>query len=307
MAEGTRLYSGTATSSFDDYTAYAVSGVEDCYFGEVTIVNTSEAGTLEVLSAFTPRNTLLADTPATADASAGPYALTDGQVLTVNGDTATFNGAAGYFQPVANQNYNMNGGKTWTVSVNGGAAQTITFVNGDFANPLAGTAAEVLAVLDAQLVGTTNTAVAGPKWRATSNVIGTGGTVVSTGGTVPWAANPSVSGTGDAVTLAAVTEAEAKVVIEADIADVVFDTTGDAPVLRTTASGAAAELDITVQTADLGFVVGTYNGADEGTTPYKFNLLPGRELELCNKTSKFWLRGTDVPFSLAYTIVPRAR
>lgn len=307
MTERTRLYSGNATSTFEDYTATAVSGVADCTFGEVAIMNTSEAATLEVLDPHTPLNTLLADTPAEADAASGPYSLTNGQLVTVNGSSATFNGTAGYFQPVSNQGYNMNGGKTWLVSVNGGAAQTITFVDGNFANPLSGTAAEILAVLDAQLVGTTNTAIAGPKWRATSNVIGTGGTVVTTGGTAPWVANPSVAGTGDAANLAAVTEAEAKAVIEADIADVVFDISGDHPVLRTTDAGSAAELVISAQTADLGFTLATYTGEDEGTTQYKYNLLPGRELELDTRSSKLRLRGNNVPFSLAYTIVPRAR
>jgi len=51
------------------------------------------------------------------------------------------------------ETYNLTGGGTLTVSIDGGSDQTVTFVDGDFDTPSAALAEEVAAVIVAQLVG----------------------------------------------------------------------------------------------------------------------------------------------------------
>lgn len=69
-----------------------------------------------------------------------------------------------------------------TVSIDGGATQTITFNNGNFVNPLLATAAEVAAVILAQIVGATALVTSGNKVTIRSNALGPASGVNVTGG-----------------------------------------------------------------------------------------------------------------------------
>lgn len=197
-----------------------------------------------------------------------PFNLAPGEVLILNvgglGDVpATFDATAGFFEPVADEPYDLSGGKSWFVIVNGAPEATITFVDGDFAVPAAATAAEVIAVINAQIVGAT-AAPAFSKFRVTSSNPGSASEVRSNGGTVPWFANPDTLGNGDAANINAVTFNEAKVVIEADIPGVVVTNPGGGMVITTVATGAAASLEVDAATtaAALGFAQATTNGTD---------------------------------------------
>ena len=87
-----------------------------------------------------------------------PFALADGQTLVVQKDgvpqpTLTVNGTRALADSGNSENQDMSGGKTLDIQIDGGPAQTITFVDGDFAAPAAATAEEVAAVINAQLAG----------------------------------------------------------------------------------------------------------------------------------------------------------
>lgn len=80
------------------------------------------------------------------------------------------------------ETYNFAGGKLLTVKVDGGAEQTVTFVDGDFATPSAATAAEVATRITTDLTDAT-AADAGGAPRITSDLDGSGSSVEVTGGT----------------------------------------------------------------------------------------------------------------------------
>jgi len=98
------------------------------------------------------------------------------------------------------------GSETLTIKVDGGAVQTVTFVDGDFAAPATGTAAEVVARINTDTTGCT-AAVDGTKVRITSDTVGTTSIIQVTGGTANAGilgfstdANTGTAGTGYAVT-----------------------------------------------------------------------------------------------------------
>lgn len=70
-------------------------------------------------------------------------------------------GTSGSVTTVPAEPFALTHGATLLVAVDGGAAQTVLFDSADFANIAAATAAEVVAVLDAQLAGADATASAG--------------------------------------------------------------------------------------------------------------------------------------------------
>ena len=87
------------------------------------------------------------------------------------------------------ETYSLADSETLLVAVDGGGAQTITFLLGDFADISAATAAEVAAVINAQITGaeaTIDTGAGTVKIKTLTQ--GTGGSVQVTGGT----ANPAL-------------------------------------------------------------------------------------------------------------------
>ena len=134
--------------------------------------------------------------------------------------TATFDATAGSETSAGGgAPFALVDGQTLTVTIDGGGVQTITFNTGEFVSIGAATAAEVAAVINAEIAGAF-AIVAGSQVTITSDRRGTGSDVTITGGTAnavlgfPTSANP---GTGDVSDIDAVTGAEVKTVVEADI------------------------------------------------------------------------------------------
>jgi hypothetical protein len=180
---------------------------------------------------------------AVASASAGtvlgtatePFALTPGDTLdlSVDGgatDSATIDAARASVTAGNSATYALVDGYTLLVKIDGGAEQTITFLTAEFVSIGAATAAEVNAVINAKLSGgyaDLDTA----KPRINSDTQGTDSAVQVTGGTanaILGFSTSAVAGTGDVGDIDAVTVAELKTVIEADVADVVVNNVGGA-------------------------------------------------------------------------------
>lgn len=198
---------------------------------------------------------------------AGPYDLAHNQTLIIdvnNGGnlTATFTGSAAFDQTKA-ATYNLEDGWTLQVKIDGGVTQTVTFALADFADIDAATALELAAVFNAQLVGCFATVVGGTDVRITSDRKGTGSRVQIMGGTAEaeLAFDGETVGTGNVSNIDAVTEDEAKTVIEAAMAGVTVVTGGAGLKIQTNATGIAAELDVKAHTAtNLGFSVAVTTG-----------------------------------------------
>lgn len=182
-------------------------------------------------------NALSAGTTATGDSNAsvlgtvvGPFAMTSGDTLVASIDaevpgspeTVTFTGVAAVRES-ASMPKNLSGGKTLLVAIDGGSVQTISFVDGNFVDPTAVTAAEVAAAINAGLIGGKATVTNTNKVSITSDRKGTGSGVNVSGGTANAGllayTTGNVAGTGNVSNLAAVTVAEIKAAFEAVLAD----------------------------------------------------------------------------------------
>lgn len=208
---------------------------------------------------------------------AEPFALLDGDTLdfSVDGgatDTATFNATAASRTAGNTETYDLADGLTLIVEIDGGAPQTATFNTSEFVDIANATAAEVAAVLAAELTGCSVSVSAGAP-VITSDTKGTGSSVNVTGGT----ANSGgvnrlnfttgiVNGTGDAVDADAVTVAELKTLIEGDVAGVLVTNNGGyVQVESTSAPGPSNSIQCeATSTADskLGLGNATYSGSD---------------------------------------------
>lgn len=317
-----RILTGTVPSGdFTEYTAETLSGIPNAVFTQIWLRHDGTAN-LQMVDLFRPT---VSSTPPPAEGAvltgnSPPFNLFNGDtlILDVNGagdDTATFNATAAVFQPSANEPYNMAGGKVWYVICNGGSETTVTFVDGDFFVPGAATAAEIATVLAAQLPSSVVADTNLTKFRVTSQQYGTGSEVVLNGGTVPWAFDASVFGTGDAVDLSAATIAEVKTVVETDIAGVIVGTAESGAITITTvATGEAVTLEMDAgSTAPLGFSTLTQNGQDEGeadSEPYTLTLnaqeTPLIDLSVKDRISLIRIRSTgdDASFTLGYMVAP---
>jgi hypothetical protein len=158
-------------------------------------------GTTEAPYNFAPGATLVVDVDAVGD------------------DTATFDATAAVVTGSTSETFALTNGWTLLVSVDGGAAQTATFNTGDFANIALATAAEVATVINADIAGVLAADAAGSV-EITSDTLGTGSNVTITGGLAAAALGLTAAtdtGTGDVANIDAVTFAEVKTVVEADI------------------------------------------------------------------------------------------
>lgn len=240
-----------------------------------TTVATALAAAINALSAGT---TAANGGPASVTGSvAGPWALANGDTLLVavdadvpgSPDTATFSGTAAARES-ASDTYDLSGGKTLTVKIDGGSTQTITFVDGNFAVPSAATAAEVAAVINAQIVGASSLVTSTDKVTIKSDTLGTGSHVEVTGGTanVALAFSTSVAdGTGNVADLSAVTFDEAKTIIEAATDATVTSDSGKLKLSSSTSGTSSKVLVTSSSTADdeFGFDNATHTGAAAGT------------------------------------------
>ncbi len=205
---------------------------------------------------------------ATKDGGVGPYNMAAGDTLVIDVDnagnaTCTWDAAAGYVDdttttyPCADQD-----GLTVIVAIDGGDNQTITFSGATT------TLASILAQMNAQLVGASAVDNGSTQPRIRSDSQGTGSTVSNPTGTSLFtsASDAPVAGTGDVVSIDAVTAAEVETVIEADsTAEITVNGDGSITITSPT-TGATSELDFISGNAlaILGFSVETLVGAASG-------------------------------------------
>lgn len=184
-----------------------------------------------------------------------PYNFAPGQTILISvegnaADTVTLDAAAATITAGNTENYALTDGMTLTVSVNGGPAQTATFNTADFSSIGAATAAEVAAVISADIVGVTAD-VDSNAVRMTTDGQGTGFNIEVTGGTanaILGFSTSQVDGTGDVANIDAVSIAELKAVIEADASSgsgVVVTDSNNRALITTVATGASATLEVT--------------------------------------------------------------
>lgn len=191
--------------------------------------------------------------------NAGPWDLEPGDtlVIAIDGgaaDTATFDATAAARESGA-ENFALVNGQTLTVSIDGGPVQTITFLTGEFVAIGAATAEEVAAVINAKIVGAHATVTsAGTKVTITSDTRGTDSGVNVTGGTANAAlgfTTGNIAGTGDVADIDAVTFAEAKALIEADVAGCTVTDAGGAIRISSNTTGGASSVHVqAASTAD---------------------------------------------------------
>lgn len=195
----------------------------------------------------------------------GPYNLEPGDTLIVDTDaisptTATFNAAAASRESSA-ETWDLSGGKTLLVAIDGGSVQTINFQDSNFAVPAAATAIEVAAVINAGLVGGSAAVTSGgTKVTISSDKRGTGSSVNVSGGTANAGllafTTGSTSGTGNVANIDAVTVAEVKTVVEAAVTGITVSNVGGAVKISRNTTGTGATVQVTAaSTADdeLGF------------------------------------------------------
>lgn len=261
-------YSGTIGGKSLSYTVGAGASLASVAAALKSAINALSAGT-----------TAATNSSATALGSVdGPWALADGDTLLVavdgdvpgSPDTATFNGTAAASES-GSETFNLSGGADLTVKIDGGDAQTITFVNGNFASPAAATAAEVAAVINAQIVGGRAYVSSTDKVTIESDTLGTDSAVEVTGGTANSELGFALSeetGTGNVADLSAVTFDEAQTIIEAATDATVSDADGKLRLTSPTTGSSSKVLVVSSSTADSKFGLdnATHVGSDAGTT-----------------------------------------
>lgn len=183
-------------------------------------------------------------------ANAGPYDLAAGQTLVISidgasADTATFDAAAAVLDG-GTETFDLDDAQTLIISVNGGAAQTATFNTGDFVDIDAATAAEVAAVINTDITGVTADDNSGDI-RITCDTLGTGSSLEVTGGTAATILGlngASDTGTGDVVDIDAVTVAEIKTVVEADVSGSRVESSNGAAVIASATIGPTSSVHV---------------------------------------------------------------
>lgn len=233
---------------------------------------TSAAGTVTLLTAA-----LAAAAGKVLGTVVGPFALANadtliGQVDGNGSQTATISAAAASRESTSDT-WDFTGGKILTVSINGGPAQTITFVDGNFQDPANATAAEVAAVINTQIVGASASVTNTDKVTITTDRKGTGAGVNVTGGTANALlafTTGNVAGTGNVANVDAVTVTEIKTIIEAawtNGSGVTVTNVGGAVQIASNTTGVTSSiLVVGTSTADdeLGLDNATHTGTDAG-------------------------------------------
>jgi hypothetical protein len=203
----------------------------------------------------------------------GPWDLTpaDTLVVTVDGGapaTATFNATAAARQNGVDEPFALADSQTLTLKIDEGALQTVTFLTGEFVDIANATAEEVAAVINAKMTGGQATVTGGGKRvTITSDKQGTGSGVNVTGGTANAALQFTtglVSGTGNVADINAVSNAEAKAIVELAVAGCTVTSVGGCARISSNTTGPASSILVgAASTADdeMGFDNATHSGA----------------------------------------------
>lgn len=288
LSERGPLHSPTIITSFDDYrrlfgsfvAGYEMPLAVRHFFlnggRQAVIVRVLEGAPVE--SAVTLLTEASAPTAGTVLGSVvGPFDLEPGDDLDIDVDgggpaTATFTAAAGAATSVNTEPFALNDLDDLLVSVDGGAPQTIVFNTAEFALIGAATAAEVAAVINAEIVGASATVSVGAV-VITSDLRGTDSSIEITGGAAAAAfafpAGPQ-NGTGNVANIDAVTVAEVKTIVEAAVAGCTVS--NDAGAARITSNTTGPTSSVLVQassTADdeIGFDNATHLGTTGAAAP----------------------------------------
>lgn len=231
----------------------------------------SSAATLNLLTAAAAASagTVLAS-------NAAPFDLEPGDTLVIDVDaggdvTATFDAAAASRTSGNTETFDLANGLDLTVEIDGGSVQTIVFLTGEFVDIANATAAEVAAVINAKITGAFADVSAGAvvitsdKRGTDSGVNVTGGTANTGGVNRLGFTTGNIAGTGDVADIDAVTFAEIKSVVEADVAGLtVTDEGGGQPRFSSNTTGPASSILINAtSTADdeLGLDNATHSGS----------------------------------------------
>ena len=244
---------------------YAVRVV---HFSDVTdpLTGTAAKGTLTLQTAAG-----LATAGTVLGSESEPFALTPGQTLGVDIDgggsvLATFDAARASVTAGSAPTYALVDAMELTVRIDGGSVQTIEFLAAEFSDIGNATLAEVNAVINAKLNGGFADDDGGNP-RINSDTLGTDSRVEVTGGTanaVLGFSTAPVDGTGDVADISAVTAAEVKTVVEADVAGaVVTDESGQVRISSSTTGGASS---VQVATGALATTLGLDSALHAGGT-----------------------------------------
>lgn len=208
----------------------------------------------------------------------GPFNLEPGDTLvgSVGGggnQTATFNAAAAARTSGA-ETFALVNGQDLTLTVNGGALQTIAFLTGEFVDIANATAEEVAAVINAKATGVQATVTGGGTTvTITTDRRGSSAELNITGGTANGAlgfTTGAQAGTGDVADIDSVTVAEIKTLVEAawtNNSGVVVTNDGGRVRITSVATGPASSvLVVASSTADdeLGLDNATHSGSAGG-------------------------------------------
>ncbi|MBM4370117.1 MAG: hypothetical protein FJ098_00585 [Deltaproteobacteria bacterium] len=196
---------------------------------------------------------------------AAPFSIDHGETIRAAVDggapgTATFSAVAATMDSFESETYALANGDSLVLKVNGGSNQTVTFVSGDFVDITVATAAEVAAVINAQVSGVVATVATG-RVRVTTLQKGTGSSIqcVAQGaGAYGADANSKLkfpvsasTGSGNCANHFSVTLAEVKTWLEAGIGGITVGSSGGYLTVRTNVAGAAGSIQIqAISTAD---------------------------------------------------------
>jgi phage tail sheath protein FI len=235
---------------------------------------TSAAATIQINTAATA-----ASAATVLGTNAAPFDLEPSDTLVITVDagsptTATFSATAAARESGA-ETFALVNNQTLTVQVDGGSTQTITFVTGNFVSIGAATAAEVAAVVNAQIVGAHATVTSGgTKVTITSDKRGTGSHINVTGGSANGALGFTtgiINGTGNVANIDAVTFSEVKTVVEAAVSGLtVTDGGGGTVRISSNTTGTSSHILVGASSSaddELGLDNATHTGSDGSAQP----------------------------------------
>lgn len=248
--------------------------VRTCHYTDptnpATLTAVQAAGSIEAVTAVAQ--------PAKVIASlAAPYSLDHTDQLDIDVDgagavAAIFTGFAASMTSVGVAPFNLVGGETLTVQINGGVVQTLAITLGDI-TPTAASALEVANTLNRAVVGGKFVASAGGQVDFISDVKGTDASLLVTGGTAnaillfPLVLAP---GGGNVADLTGVTIAEIKAIVEAAVAGtLVTDLGAGLFEIATVTTGVLAQIEVVAGTSPaapkLGLDTLVHNGTAVGS------------------------------------------
>jgi hypothetical protein len=233
---------------------------------------TSTAATLNLATAA-----LAASAGSITSSNTGPWDLEPGDTLQIAVDanvpgsptTATFLATAAARESSSGP-WDFSGGKVLNVAIDGGTVQPITFTDGNFVDPAAATAAEVAAVIAAQIRGAQSFVSNTNKVTIRSDRRGTGSGVNVSGGTANVLltfTTGNVAGTGNVSNIDAVTFTEAKTVIEAAVTGCTVTNVGGAAKVTSNTTGTGSKVLVAAASSaddEFGFDNATHTGGAGG-------------------------------------------